>query len=376
MSTPPGGAGSLRSRRRFPTARSPYGLQRRVVLCSTSHDLRTLGRLTLLLTLALLAAVPATALGAADNVQFPEQLNQPGTTLNGSYTRTDSNVGSTGDTFHCNSINYTDDVWYQIHPQSNGVVAFQAFSNDFFPVVTLWAVNNGNLGALPNGNTPCNTASPATRTAFAGGIPVEAGKTYDVQVGIQCITNNDCTQQQVGGVYTFSLGYDPDTDGDGVLDSVDVCRTTPGPAANGGCPPDDDHDGVPNALDRCPANPGSPTAGGCPVLGALIGQNFASLTRIRQLYVTQVKKGTTVRAFCHGNGCFPEHKVRARRNKGKIVLVKNWTVKRGDVITITATSPGSIGKYRRIRIRRGSAPTVGDILCLQPGSSKPSRCPS
>jgi hypothetical protein len=47
------------------------------------------------------------------------------------------------------------------------------------------------------------------------------------------------------------------------------------------------------------------------------------------------------------------------------------------VITITVTAPGTIGKYRQLKIgRSGSTPKVGDLLCLQPGSGKPSRCPS
>ena len=349
-------------------------------LCSTSHDLRsrpTLKRLARTAALALVfAALPAAnALGAADTFQNPQQLNLPGTPLGPSYSFTDSNVGAGGDPYHCNAINYTFDVWYQIHPHVPGVVSFQASSNDFLPVVTMWGVNNGAPGALPDGRTPCNTASPATRTASVGGIPVQAGQAYDIQLGIQC-SPNDCSGTQFGGTYTFGLSFIPDTDSDGVLDPLDACPVTPGSTTNNGCPPDGDHDGVPDAIDRCPSNQGNLKAGGCPVLGALIGQNFASLTRVRQIYVTQVAAGTTVRAFCHGNGCFPEHKVLARRKKGKVVLVRNWTLKRGDTVTVTATAPGTIGKFRQLKIRRGSAPTVGDILCLRPGSTKPSRCPS
>jgi hypothetical protein len=335
-------------------------------------------RRTLLLVFSLLlfAGTGASALGAQDNFQTAEQLNQPGTPLATGYTRTDSNVGAGGTPYFCNSVNYTDDVWYQIHPHAAGVLSYQAASNAFLPVVTLWAVNNGALVPLPSGTSPCNTAPAATRTAFVGGIVVEAGKTYDLQVGIQC-ANNDCSTQQIGGTYTFALSYDPDSDGDGVYDSIDLCRTVKGSAANGGCPPDGDHDGVPDASDLCPTRAGSPTAGGCRVLGALIGQNFASRTRARQIYVTDVVAGTSLRAFCHGDGCFPERKVFVRRSKRKVVLVRNKSFRPGDVITVTATAPGTIGKYRRLKIgHRGSAPRVGSILCLRPGSGKPSRCPS
>jgi hypothetical protein len=113
------------------------------------------------------------------------------------------------------------------------------------------------------------------------------------------------------------------------------------------------------------------------VLGALIGQNFASLTRVRQIYATQVAGGSTVRAICHGHSCFGERKVFVRRAKRKVVLVRNRTLGRGDVITITVTAPGTIGKYRQLRIgHRSSAPRVGDLLCMRPGARRPSRCPS
>jgi hypothetical protein len=338
--------------------------------------MRTFRRTLLLVSgLLLFAWSGASALGAQDAYQTAEALNQPGTPLATAYSRTDSNVGATGMPYFCNSIFYTDDVWYQIHPHAAGVLSFQAASSAFLPVVTLWAVNNGTPGPLPSGTAPCNTASPATRTASVTGVVVEAGKTYDVQVGIQCV--GDCSTQQTGGTYTLGLSYDPDSDGDGVYDSIDVCKGEKGPAANGGCPPDGDHDGVPDARDRCATHPGSPTAGGCPVLGALIGQNFASRTHVRQIYVTDVAARTTVRAFCHGKGCFPERKILVRRKKKKVVLIRNKTLRPGDVITVTATAPGTIGKYRRLKIgRRGSAPIVGSILCLRPGSGKPSRCPS
>lgn len=59
----------------------------------------------------------------------------------------------------------------------------------------------------------------------------------------------------------------PDSDGDGVIDSQDACPTVAGVAAYGGCPPpppDADGDGVLDAQDACPTVPGSAGIGGCP----------------------------------------------------------------------------------------------------------------
>lgn len=57
---------------------------------------------------------------------------------------------------------------------------------------------------------------------------------------------------------------DPDNDKDGVLDVVDKCPLEPGPADNAGCPdPDRDGDGIPDRIDNCPDEKGSLANHGC-----------------------------------------------------------------------------------------------------------------
>lgn len=67
------------------------------------------------------------------------------------------------------------------------------------------------------------------------------------------------------------FAQDPDTDGDGIPDSVDLCPRQPGPRDNRGCPlltatpaPDSDSDGLPDNVDACPTQPGPRENGGCP----------------------------------------------------------------------------------------------------------------
>ena len=57
-----------------------------------------------------------------------------------------------------------------------------------------------------------------------------------------------------------------DTDGDGIVDSLDKCPTVPGLAKYQGCPiPDTDKDGINDEEDKCPTVPGVAKYHGCPI---------------------------------------------------------------------------------------------------------------
>ncbi len=57
-----------------------------------------------------------------------------------------------------------------------------------------------------------------------------------------------------------------DTDGDGIIDSLDKCPTIPGVARYQGCPiPDTDKDGINDEQDKCPNVPGVARYQGCPI---------------------------------------------------------------------------------------------------------------
>lgn len=59
----------------------------------------------------------------------------------------------------------------------------------------------------------------------------------------------------------------PDSDGDGLPDSDDLCPNQPGPRENRGCPlpaTDTDGDGIPDTDDQCPRRPGPRDNRGCP----------------------------------------------------------------------------------------------------------------
>jgi OmpA-OmpF porin, OOP family len=57
-----------------------------------------------------------------------------------------------------------------------------------------------------------------------------------------------------------------DSDGDGIIDSLDICPTIPGLAKYRGCPmPDRDKDGISDEEDKCPDVPGILKYQGCPI---------------------------------------------------------------------------------------------------------------
>ena len=80
--------------------------------------------------------------------------------------------------------------------------------------------------------------------------------------------NNDMFFTVMGGIsYSFLTEFD--SDGDGVVDSKDMCANTPSgiKVDDFGCPIDSDNDGVPDYLDECPGTPqGAPVdRKGCPL---------------------------------------------------------------------------------------------------------------
>jgi len=69
----------------------------------------------------------------------------------------------------------------------------------------------------------------------------------------------------------------PDTDGDGINDEEDKCPTVPGLARYNGCPiPDTDGDGINDEVDKCPTVPGVAAYQGCPDMTPVLNEAAAS----------------------------------------------------------------------------------------------------
>ena len=84
-------------------------------------------------------------------------------------------------------------------------------------------------------------------------------------------------------------------------------------------------------------------------------------------------KGARIRVACKARGCPYKRKAVAVRLIHLRSLRRTYRPKAQ--IEIRVTQPQKIGKYTRIRTRRGKAPLRLD-RCLMPGKTKPVRCPT
>ena len=93
------------------------------------------------------------------------------------------------------------------------------------------------------------------------------------------------------------------------------------------------------------------------------------LTRV----IINARGGARIGVDCKGRGC------PYRRKAIAVKLVRVRALQRsyrpGATIEIRVTQPRKIGKYTRIKTRRGKAPLRLD-RCLTPGSTRPVRCPT
>lgn len=85
-------------------------------------------------------------------------------------------------------------------------------------------------------------------------------------------------------------------------------------------------------------------------------------------------RGAIVSVRCRGRGCpFRRTRRRLRSRRTRIRSLQR-TLRAGLVLDVRVTQRGFVGKYTRLRIRRGRAPARLD-RCLVPGARRPRRCP-
>jgi OOP family OmpA-OmpF porin len=132
----------------------------------------------------------------------------------------------------------------------------------------------------------------AVGAAASGGASAVGGAAVGAMLGLLLCQDGDeveepiavvvaaCPADVPAGALIDAQGCAFDTDGDGVVDGIDLCKNTPPGVSvdRVGCPLDSDRDAVPDYLDLCPSTPLGTIVDpdGCP----LPGQNLLSLTGV------------------------------------------------------------------------------------------------
>jgi hypothetical protein len=296
--------------------------------------------------IAALLALPASAYAQAppvnDHYQQAGGLNAPGSklerrdTLRATTDTTNATVQS--DVFNppgsggppelttCGGTSYGKTVWYDFYPDVNGVVQLRASGYD--TVLTIVRFNRRT--GVPNfAAAQCANVSTSTTEAFF--VEVRGGDAYSVQVG----GVNDA-----GGGLEFLFDFLADTDGDGVLDTVDRCDRLDGPAGNNGCPRRQNVAVTLRAL---------PTASGIEVDGLTV----------------RARSGSRIVVTC-SSGC--RRQVKRARSTVTFPALRGAQLPAGARLDIRVTRPGFFGEFARYTILPGNFKKTE--RCMNPGSRK------
>ena len=142
------------------------------------------------------------------------------------------------------------------------------------------------LGALAGGAAVSVVGDSNTDSAAIAGALVGAGLGMilcaDDEAAEPVVLAAVCTETPPPGALLDAQGCAFDSDGDGVVDGVDMCAGTPAGVTvdRVGCPLDSDKDGVADYEDQCPATPLGLIVDkvGCPIAGEVVfslpGVNF------------------------------------------------------------------------------------------------------
>ncbi|MFL5866545.1 MAG: hypothetical protein ACJ766_05525 [Thermoleophilaceae bacterium] len=101
--------------------------------------------------------------------------------------------------------------------------------------------------------------------------------------------------------------------------------------------------------------------------------NLSSRGALFREVVVRGPRNVTVQVRCRGRGCPYRRKTYRMRHRRLRIRSLERNFGSGTVIELRVVKRGRVGKYTRIRIRRGRIPSRMD-RCLNPGSTRPRRC--
>ena len=295
---------------------------------------------------AALLALPAAAYGQApplnDNYLESLRLNDPGSRLERRDTLRDvrdtTSATVQGDVFSppqsggpaelttCEGTSFGKTLWYDFYPDVDGLARLRASGFDTVLAVVPFNPRTGR----PNfGSALCANASASTTEEFL--VRVAGGDAYSVQIG----GVNDA-----GGPLEFLFDFLADTDGDGVLDTVDRCDRLDGPAGNNGCPRRQRVNITLRAL---------PTPTGIEVDGLTV----------------RAKRGSRIVVTC-SSGC--RRQVKRARSTVTFPGLRGARLPAGARLEIRVTKAGYFGEFARYTILAGNFRKTE--RCMNPGSRK------
>ena len=296
--------------------------------------------------IAALLALPATAYAQAppvnDNYLDSLRLNDPGTRLERRDTLRDTrdttNATVQGDVFSppqsggpaelttCQGVSYGHTVWYDFYPDVNGLARLRASGYD----TVLAVVPFNRRTAQPKfGGALCANTSNSTTEEFL--VQVQRGDSYSIQIG---------GAGAAAGPLEFLFDFLADTDGDGVLDTVDKCDRLDGTAKNNGCPRRQNVNVTLRAL---------PTSGGI---------------EIDALTVT-ARRGSRVVVTC-SSGC--RRQVKRAHSTVTFPGLRGVQLRAGARLEIRVTKAGFFGEFTRYSVLAGNFKKIE--RCMNPGSRR------
>lgn len=147
---------------------------------------------------------------------------------------------------------------------------------------TLCSALGGAVGGAAVGAAASGGSGAIGGAAVGAALALLLCSNDDVQAEEKVAEKTMCEHEPVPGALLDANGCAMDSDGDGVVDGIDMCANTPAGVTvdEVGCPIDSDRDGVADYKDLCPNTPEGVIVDedGCPIAGqtilSLTGVNF------------------------------------------------------------------------------------------------------
>lgn len=299
-----------------------------------------------------------------DSRSFPEAV--PAATP---VTRTNTGASTEGgEATSCGGATFGKSVWFRYNAPAAGRARFEAVG---FDVV---------LGVYRGGRLACNDDTGDSNTSEAS-VDVTPGA-YLVQIG-----GKGAGEAALFGNFRYRVDFtaaptptpvptappgpvDLDRDNDGLNDDLDCDDNNPkrrqGLPEIRGNTLDEDCDGRAQDFLKVASK-------------ARLGYRAAAATQLKQVVVSRIAAGSTVRITCKGRGCgrkkYSRRFRKAARRFDFARAMRRNRPRPGAVLEIRITKPQRIGVVYRYRFRFFKIPREVDDLCLRPGSKTVRACP-